>query len=169
MSIAVSAVIVPSSRLRWLLAGLCTALCAAALAMALLFPMQFAWRGAAALAPLCAGLALGWSCLVYPAAATARRIDISGVGRIRLTVQQGMESAATTMTLLPGATAWPGCLLLRLRDGDGAIRPLLLLPDSVSAGEYRALTVAVRALAGVAGSPSADGIAGPGGFPAQIG
>lgn len=168
MSIAVSAVIVPSSRLRWLLAALCAALCMSALAMAFLFPRQFAWRGIAALAPLCAGLALGRACLVYPAAATARRIDISGVGQIRLTVQQGMGSFAPTMTLLPGATAWPGCLLLRLRSEHDAVRPLLVLPDSVSAGDYRALSVAVRALAGAAASPHVPDVAGPGASSTKI-
>lgn len=171
MSIAVSAVIVPSNRLRWLLALACVALCASALAMLFPLPQRFAWRGAAALAPLCAGLALGWSCLVYPAAATARRIDISGVGQIRLTVQQGMESFAMTMTLLPGATAWAACLLLRLRSEHGAVRTLLVLPDSVTPGAYRALSVAVRALAGdsaMQSAPGAQGAAGPGGLPTQI-
>jgi len=39
-------------------------------------------------------------------------------------------------------------MLLRLRFEDGAVRPLLLLPDSVGPGQYRALAVAVRAVAG---------------------
>lgn len=169
MSIAVSAVIVPSRRLRWLLALACACLCAAAVAMAWLLPARFAWHGAVALVPLLAGLASGVACLIYPAAATARRIDISGVGQLRLTVQQGMEGAATTMLLLPGATAWPGCLLLRLRGDDGLGRPLLLMPDSVSPGEYRALLVAVRALGAGATPPSGAGrMAGPGALPPQI-
>jgi len=51
------------------------------------------------------------------------------------------------MTLLHGATVWPCCILLRLRAEDGAIWPLVLLPDAVGAGQYRALAVSVRALA----------------------
>ena len=171
MSIAVSAVIVPSRRLRWLLAACSASLFAAAFAVGALLPARFAWGGAVACFPLFAAFATAWSCLVYPAAATARRIDISGVGQIRLTVQEGMENLATTMTLLPGATVWPGCMLLRLRGETGRVRPLLLLPDSVPRGAYRALAVAVRALAGGGGASAANGAGGTaslGGYPQNI-
>ena len=177
MSLAVSAVIAPSRRLRCLLAGFCAALCAAALAVGLLLPERFAVGGAVASVPLLAALSLlrlffpvlaGWpSCItgrrdkhssaLLHSIATVRRIDISGLGQLRLTVQQQLgEGAAagriaapgTLMTLLPGATVWPCCILLRLRADDGAVWPLVLLPDSVAGGQYRALAVAVRALAG---------------------
>lgn len=175
MSLAVSAVIAPSRRLRCLRAAFCAALCAAALAVGLLLPERFACGGWAGLLPLLAGLRVAVAPLsrdgfglsdfslrrhthsqaILPPKATARRIDISGVGQIRLTVQQGMgtgsRSAALAevgmpMTLLPGATVWPCCILLRLRAEDGAAWPLVLLPDAVGAGQYRALAVAVRAL-----------------------
>ena len=171
MSIAVSAVIVPSRRLRWLLALFCAALCGAAVAMVFPHPERFAWDGASACAPLLAAVGVARAARAFAAAATARRIDISGVGQLRLTVQQGMEGAATTLTLLPGATVWPGCMLLRLRGEDGLVRPLLLMPDSVSAGEYRALAVAVRTLAsgaGALGAGQAPGAASLGGLPPQI-
>ena len=148
MSIAVSAVVHPSRRLRGLLAAFCAALCASALAVGLLLPERFAGGAIVALAPLFAALLLGHSCTFLPAAATVRRIDISGVGQLRVTVQQDMSGNGAAAELLPGATVWPGCMVLRLRVESGAVRTLLLLPDSVGRGQYRALAVAVRALAG---------------------
>ncbi|RNF32648.1 hypothetical protein NM04_00640 [Massilia aurea] len=167
MSLAVSAVIAPSRRLRCLLAAFCASLCAAALAVGLLLPERFAFGGAVACAPLLAALSLArlltHSTAILHSIATVRRIDISGVGQLRLTVQQelgeGGPAAAIpgpgpAMTLLQGATVWPCCIVLRLRAEDGATWPLVLLPDAVGAGQYRALAVAVRALAnGVATIP----------------
>ena len=180
MSLAVSAVIAPSRRLRCLLAAFCASLCAAALAVGLLLPERFAFGGAVACAPLLAALSLArlffpalagspgrrWglggarhlthSTALLHSIATVRRIDISGVGQLRLTVQQelgkggpaaGIPGPGSPMTLLPGATVWPCCILLRLRADDGVTWPLVLLPDAVGAGQYRALAVAVRALA----------------------
>lgn len=155
MSIAVSAVIVPSRRLRRLLIAFCIVLCAVAVAVGSLLPARFAFAPLVALAPLFAALALGHACLFWHATATARRIDISGVGQLRVTVQQDMSGAGMPAALLPGATVWPCCMLLRLRLEDGAVLPLVLLPDSVGAGHYRALAVAVRALA----SGAATGLA----------
>jgi len=154
MSLAVSVIIAPSRRLRCLLAAFCACLCAAALAVGLLLPERFAFGGAVACVPLLATLSLARPLL--HAIATVRRIDISGVGQLSLTVQHelGKGGAATAlaapgppMTLLPGATVWPCCILLRLRAEDGAIKPLVLLPDAVSPGQYRAMAVAVRSLA----------------------
>ena len=51
------------------------------------------------------------------------------------------------MTLLPGATVWPVCMLLRLRTAVGKTVALAVLPDSVSPADFRALSVAVRSLA----------------------
>jgi toxin CptA len=48
------------------------------------------------------------------------------------------------MLLLPNSTVWPGLLLLGLRGDDGARCTLALLPDSVEAGQFRRLSVAVR-------------------------
>jgi toxin CptA len=49
--------------------------------------------------------------------------------------------------LLPGSTVWPGLMLLRLRDEDGVACALMLLPDSVEAGQFRRLSVAIRDVA----------------------
>jgi len=180
MSLAVSAIIAPSRRLRCLLAAFCASLCAAALSVGLLLPERFAFGGAVACVPLLATLSLArlffpslaaWprplsrplgarrvthSQAILHAIATVRRIDISGVGQLRLTVQQelgkggaaaGIPAPGSPMTLLPGATVCPCCILLRLRAEDGATWPVVLLPDAVPRGQYRALAVAVRALA----------------------
>jgi len=148
MSIAVCAVIVPSRRLRWLLAAFCAVLCAAALAVGLLLPGRFAFGAAVACAPLSGALLLAHACMFLGTAATVRRIDISGVGQLRVTVQQDMAGNGVAAMLLPGATVWPCCILLRLRLETGAVLKLVLLPDALGAGQYRALAVAIRAIAG---------------------
>lgn len=154
MSFAVSAVIAPSRRLRWLVVAFCALLFATAAVVGLVVPGRFAGGGLLAVLPLCAALSLAvrsrpWSSsrANFPRTGTRRRIDVSGPGQIRLTVQQTMQAGSAHATLLPGATVWPACIVLRLRTDDGAIHPLVLLPDALSAGQYRALAVAVRALA----------------------
>jgi toxin CptA len=74
------------------------------------------------------------------------RIDISGVGQVRLTVylpdeyQQGAQ-------LLPGCTLWPCLLLLRLRCEQGGVTWLVVLPDSAPRDVRRRLALACRAIA----------------------
>ena len=169
MSCALSAIVRPSRRLRCLIAALCAALVAAALAVGVGAPERFACNGLVAAAPLAGALALGWTLIRSwrhphaPAAAassqvlllgfgTRRRLDISGLGQLRLTVQQERRAVAPAgqaepVTLLPGAIVWPCCMLLRLRAADGNTGALVVLPDSLSPDQYRALAVAVRALA----------------------
>jgi toxin CptA len=147
MSIAVSAVVQPSRLLRRALFAY--AMASAGATVALLFGgagrFHFPWLLAAAclLAALCAWRAAARS-------ATTRRIDISGLGEIRLTVQQSMGAAAPRelVQLLPGSTVWPHGLLLLLRDADnGALTVLPILPDSVSHEQFRKIAVSVRAIA----------------------
>ncbi|HEU4376672.1 MAG TPA: flagellar hook-length control protein [Telluria sp.] len=148
MSIAVSAVIVRSRLLRRVLLcyGLANLAAGAALGAALARP--FAPAGLVAAACLLAGAAVLGSLARRP---NVRRIDISGVGQLRLTVQQGIDAAAAApsvpMRLLPGSTLWPGLLLLRLGAADGAVCALALVPDSVEAGQFRRLSVALRDIA----------------------
>ena len=94
------------------------------------------------LAAACAVVAiLAWRAAAKPG--NARRIDISGPGEIRLSVQlsmgnEGPRSAA--LLLLPGSTIWPSLLILLLRDpGTGAVSTALILPDSVPDGQFRKL------------------------------
>lgn len=139
MSIAVTVVVRPSFCLRLLQAGFA----ACALAVALLLPPIFAI-----------------SCAVASAAALrsalrrakTHRLDISGIGQIRLAVYlhsgpQADSSPPVTVALQAGSTCWPWLLLLRLRHGDGALTVLAVLPDSVAPGRFRPLALACRACA----------------------
>ncbi len=149
MSIAVSAVIVPSRVLRG--AMLCYGLASLGAGVALAAGMAPALPWGVALVCILGGVAV----LCSPAPGrNVRRIDISGVGQLRLTVQQGMggdgvrgQQTALAVTLAAGSTLWPGMLALRLRGDNGAVIALVLLPDSVAAGQFRRLAVALRHLA----------------------
>lgn len=143
-SIALTAAIGPSRTLRAAL--LAFALAAAAACAAVL------WPGAAFHHPFLIAACCALVC-VLALHARARRvkahqIDISGVGQIRLTVQQsvGRHPPAEAVQLLPASTLWPRLLLLLLRDGGGQVTALVVLPDSVAPGVLRALSVACRAI-----------------------
>ncbi len=105
-----------------------------------------------------------------------RRIDISAGGAWRLTVYQmsaripaqqawlepaqrlapgappvcvttRMVEPAPVHYLQAGTLLWPSLMCLQLRAQDGRQRCLLVLPDSVSGADWRALMLASRALA----------------------
>lgn len=152
MSIAVSVTVVPSRRLRALLVGFGVANLGAAAVVGLLLPGRFLLAPASALACLaCAAILLGGAANFTK----TRRIDISGLGRFRLTVQQDLGTndtqnapAGQPVTLAAGSTAWPHILLLLLHHEGGALTVLPVLPDSVAPDGFRALSVAVRAAGG---------------------
>jgi len=158
MSIAMTVVIAPSRRLRILLVGFGASLLAAACAVGLSASAGFSAGAAVALALLFAGV-----CVTHAALrpAMVHRIDISGPGQLRLTVQQGVrpdKSMALPARLLSGSTLWPRLLLLRLETvGAGAAGPavrsvcrVLVLPDSLPPEAFRALAVALGAGSGAA-------------------
>jgi toxin CptA len=145
MSLAVSAVVHPSRLMR------CVLLChgAANLGAAVAIAGgagDFSHPRLAACACMLAALPV---LRALRGAANLRRIDISGLGRCRLTVQQegAPDEQDGVVHLLPGSTLWPGLLLLRLA-GRGGGTALALWPDSVGAGQFRRLAVALRDLAG---------------------
>lgn len=143
-SIALTAVVLPSRRLRAAL--LLFALQSAAAALTVLLTAErfhFPWLIAAFCALACA-LALH----ARARHAKAHQIDVSGLGQIRLTVQRSMNSTpvAVPVQLLPASTLWPRLLLLILRDGAGQVSAVVVLPDSVSPATFRALALACRAL-----------------------
>ncbi len=79
-----------------------------------------------------------------------RRLDISGLGELSLTVQHhmGPDAPRSVMRLLPGSTLWPGLLLLRLQaDEGGALSELIVLPDSLPREQFRKLAVAITTIA----------------------
>ena len=151
MSIAVAAVVAPSRVLRALAALFGACHLAAALAVSLLPGEPFR------LAPLCtAFFLLAAGCLLHFSARPINtlRIDISGLGELRLTVQQDLSGrgaggeTAVSAVLLPGSTLWPQLMLLRLLPADGAPLVLPVLRDSVTPQQFRALAVALRAAGG---------------------
>ncbi|MDB5959922.1 MAG: fliK [Massilia sp.] len=148
MTIAVSVPLVPSRTLRRLVLGF-AAVCmgmAAALASGWLGPST--WPAATATLCLLAGLALAKSAI---ARLTARTLDVCGPGRLTLTVQQEVGTThRMQVRLLAESTLWPGLLVLRF---DGA-PALVLFGDSVPAGQFRRLAVALRAVASKAVEPS---------------
>jgi len=146
MSIAVSAVVTPSRLLRLALFAYAAACCGAAAALLRASErFHFPWW----LAGLCV-LAAAVAVRATVPAATTRRIDISGLGQLRVTVQQSMGGTAprALMQLLPGSTVWPNALLLLLRDaGSGQTSVLMILPDSLPPEQFRKLGVSLRAIA----------------------
>jgi toxin CptA len=77
------------------------------------------------------------------------RLDISGIGQMRLAVylHTAPHAAAAAVELQAGSTCWRWLLLLRLRHEDGAVTVLAVLPDSVAPGRFRPLVLACRACA----------------------
>lgn len=80
-----------------------------------------------------------------------RQIDISKGGALRLTVQQKQPANGRPVRLLPGSVLWERLLVLRLASTDGApfsVQTVLVFPDSTGRDAFRALAVALRAIAG---------------------
>lgn len=173
-------VIAPSRCLRCLLGCFGASLLAAACAVG--FPAS---AGFVAGPVVAAVLLFAGACVLHVAArpATVHRIDISGPGQLRLTVQQGMrpdKNGALPVRLLPGSTLWPRLMLLCLETtGDGgagagpegahdartphrsarrraARRDVAVLPDSVPPEAFRALAVALGTGAAASGVSSME-------------
>ena len=144
-SIAVSALVVPSRSLRLGLALYALANLGAAWTCAAVLPERFAFYSVCALFFLIAALFLLHGCTRRD---KTHRVDVSGTGALRLTVQQklGTGPAAATdiaVSLLPGSLLWPQLMLLRLGDAGGATHTVPVLRDSLSPTEYRRLRVAL--------------------------
>jgi len=148
MSIAVTAVVKPSRLLRAALAIHAGINLAAACALLLAAPGAF--RAPWLLAACCLAAAVG-ACSGLVSVGNKRRIDISGVGEMRVTVQHKLADAVVDNApckLLPGSAIWPGLLMLLMRGDDGKTVVLAVFADSVNAQEFRALAVAIRAIGG---------------------
>jgi toxin CptA len=81
------------------------------------------------------------------------RIDVSGTGAIRLTVQQkvgagALASNGIVVMLLPETLVWPHILLLHLGDAQGKRTVVPVLRDSLPPPDYRVLRVAIGHLHG---------------------
>ncbi len=147
MPLALCAVIAPSRLLRWALALHATA--GAAAAIVLLSGYGGSFYGPHAIAAACALAALlaGRAAALPP---TARQLDISGLGELRLTVQQSLGSApaqARIVQLAPGSTLWPALLVLHLHGAGPGATVLLIVPGCVAPGQFRKIAVSIRAIA----------------------
>jgi hypothetical protein len=87
---------------------------------------------------------------------TALRIDVTGLGQIRLGETLPNAEAGSTprsdalgevVQLRQGSTLWPSLMVLRLQAVSGRLTTLILLPDSLSDDAFRALSVACRWIA----------------------
>lgn len=177
MSIAVSVIVGPSRVHRLLLLGCGLALCAAALAVGVGVPLRF--PGAPWLALLLGGTG---AILMRDAARRPKthRIDISGTGELRVTVQQDVgvagpaagapatgvpaasaPAAGVPMALLSGAVLWPMLAVLPYRIADTADARPRVLPvwrDSVDPAAWRALAVALAVIGRRCGGEGFDKI-----------
>ena len=82
----------------------------------------------------------------------AIRIDISGIGQIRLLSESHRDSdlhprSDHVMRLMPGSTLWTRLLLLKMQDDIGQTKVMIVLPDSVAGDGFRSLSVACRWIA----------------------
>jgi hypothetical protein len=172
MSIALSVIVRPSRVHRLLSLGCGLAQCAAALAVGIGAPARF--PDAYWLAPVLAGSALA---LMLGAARRPKthRIDISGTGELRVTVQQdvgvsgsvtgvpiaAVPIAAVPIALLPGSVRWPMLALLRYRAVGMPGTAAGVLPvwrDSVDAAAWRTLAVALAVIGRRCGGEGFDKI-----------
>ncbi len=149
MSIALSVTLRASRRLRVTLAAYGAACAGAAVALATWQAALYCYPYLMAAACLAAALA-AWHCAMETE--NARQIDISGPGEIRVSVQQSLRATrprSDALALLPGSTVWPSLLIVLLRDSaNGTRTSLVILPDSVAAGQFRKLAVAIKSIAG---------------------
>lgn len=137
MSIAVSALVRPSRIQRFVFVCCGLALCASALAVGLAASGHFRRAPLVASALAAAGCAVLGTAAVRP---KMHRIDISGTGDLRVTVQQGVGGNAV---VLPGSVIWPMLMVLRHAARGTGPRVLCVWRDSVDADAWRALAVAL--------------------------
>jgi len=141
MSIAVSALVGPSLIQRFVWGGCGLALLAAALAIGLAAPAYVRFAPLVALALAGAGGAVLGAAVLRP---KTHRIDISGTGDLRVTVQQdvGLPPEGNTV-FLAESVIWPMLMVLRHATPGSGPRVLCVWRDSVDAAAWRALAVAL--------------------------
>jgi hypothetical protein len=158
MSIAVSTVVRPSKRLF----GLCAALCAGCVVLgsAFLFgALPGISSGFAVILAVSCFICAGFGVRSLWRGRQAWQLDISGTGQIRLSrippdagksiahEEKSASDDGLLVRLLADSTMWPNFLLLRLRDGEGRVVHVAILPDSLPAEAFRAVSVACRWIA----------------------
>ena len=135
MSIALSAVVRPSRMARCVLSGWALAQWAAA-AMVLAAPARFAAPAWLAATFTLAGLALACAAARPP---KTHRIDISGTGELRVTVQQNVRAATWFAPLAPLARVPDAALTVATRSAAAAAAASPRVAASVPAASARPL------------------------------
>jgi toxin CptA len=157
MSIAVSAVLLPSRVLRLMVGAVCAGVGMSGGVIACAFTAELPLLVRVLIAALSAFAAVfGF----YHGSGRRKpiHIDISGVGQFRLTElalndtckqldRPHLNEHVEVFRLLEHSTLWPHLLLLRLQGESGKITTLPILPDCVSQEGFRALSVACRWIA----------------------
>jgi hypothetical protein len=151
MSIAVSALVRPSRLLAQLsvLMGAVLIVTAVWLEFVVDEPLHHA------LAAVCASISV--ALVLFPLLSRKSfRIDITGLGQIRLVDTSLVADAALTnpsasagevVQLLRSSTFWSSLMVLRLQSDSGRISVLIIFPDSMDGEVFRALSVACRWIA----------------------
>jgi toxin CptA len=158
MSLAVSAVIKPSKCLIGAALGMCIGVISIGILIGLGHFGELFWPYKVGLSVLCNFFALfGVYCVLQ--AIKTRHIDISDIGQIRLVEYSALVSSnsepmtpyksevGNIVNLTPNSTLWPHMLLLRLRQEDGLVTTVPVLPDSIDKEGFRRLSVACRWIA----------------------
>lgn len=85
----------------------------------------------------------------YKISLKSLQVHISNSGAIILkSIGKTQDSAASMRVYLDnGSTLWPVCLFLRLKDDDGVVHSVVVMPDSLDASNFLALSVAMRWIA----------------------
>ncbi len=138
MSIACRVHIMPSRCFKFMLGSMLLGSVAVGLWLATQTWLPLLWRCAMSF-----GIALACFFAVWQAKPFLRpwTLQVTAQGKISLTF---VAQKTVPVQLLPDSTLWPHCLVLRLQDGDGQTWVVLVLPDSVTGLELRALLVACR-------------------------
>ena len=150
MSIAISAIIRPSRLLFFLSLTMCACIAMVGLLVGLNLGGNFTF--AARLAIACPSIVLAFLALFQISRKRKTfRIDISGIGQIRMAQYESRhrQSAAKweMVRLAEASILWHGLMFLCLESGDGRTTLLPVMPDSISADDFRGLSVAFRWIA----------------------
>jgi len=152
MSIAVSALVLPSAVLFVMVTALCMATALIGILISFGVVGHFTQIFSAAIGVVGVLFSL-WAWFGYRRTSRPVRITISGNGQIRI-VERAFESTVSDAAqahvvahLLSGSTLWAHLLLLRFQMDNGRIKSVVILPDCVPDDIFRALSVACRWIA----------------------
>ena len=150
MTIATSATVQPSARLKRLFWGFCGMIVFMLIVVLMDVGGSFSFFGKITLFSLGLG-AVFLAIRQFRRQQAVWQLDIShqGVIRMRAITSHALDEydKATVYRLMPGSVFWASLLMLRLQSGEGEQVCLPILHDSVSTECFRALSVALRWIA----------------------